>query len=241
LRDKGGIAAKRRFLYRNDMRLLLIEDSERLRRSLVTGLRTAGYAVDTAADGETGLWMAQEAVYDVILLDLMLPIVPGLKVLEQLRAKGSEAHVLILTARDAVDDRVKGLRAGADDYLPKPFAFDELLARVEALCRRAYGRKAPRLEIADLVIDRAARAVTRGGTPITLAPREFALLEFMALRAGEVVSRTEIEAHLYDENTDLMSNAVDAAVYSLRRRIQPDGRAPLLHTRRGHGYVLAPA
>jgi len=223
------------------MRLLLIEDSERLRRSLVAGLRSAGYAVDTEADGETGLWRAQEIPYDVILLDLMLPAVPGLEVLKQLRARGSKAHVLILTARDAVDDRVKGLRAGADDYLPKPFAFEELLARVEALCRRAYGRKEPRLEVADLVIDRAARTVTRGGTPVTLAPREFGLLEFLALRACEVVSRTAIEAHLYDDNADLMSNSVEAAVYALRRKIQPAGTAPLLHTRRGHGYVLAPA
>jgi DNA-binding response OmpR family regulator len=222
------------------MRLLLIEDSERLRRSLNAGLRDAGYAVDVASDGETGLWMAKEQPYDVILLDLMLPVVPGLQVLERLRAHGSQAHVLILTARDAIDDRVKGLRAGADDYLPKPFAFDELLARVEALCRRAYGRKAPRLQIGDLVIDRAARSVARAGLAIPLARREFALLEFLALRAGEVVSRAEIEAHVYDDEAELMSNAVDAAVYSLRRRIQPPGTPPLLHTRRGHGYVLAP-
>ena len=222
------------------MRLLLIEDSERLQRSLAAGLRSAGYAVDIAADGETGLWRAQEIPYDVVLLDLMLPNVPGLEVLKQLRARGSEAHVLILTARDAVDDRVKGLRAGADDYLPKPFAFEELLARIEALCRRAYGRKRPKLAVADLVIDRAARTVTRGGTPIALAPREFGLLEFLALRVHEVVSRTTIEAHLYDDNADLMSNSVEAAVYALRRKIQPAGTAPLLHTRRGHGYVLAP-
>jgi DNA-binding response OmpR family regulator len=223
------------------MRLLLIEDSERLRRSLDAGLRDAGYAVDLAADGETGLWMAKEQPYDVILLDLMLPKIPGLQVLERLRAHGSQAHVLILTARDAVDDRVTGLRAGADDYLPKPFAFAELLARVEALCRRVYGRKAPQLQIDDLVIDRAARAVTRAGTAIPLPRREFALLELLALRAGEVVSRTEIEAHLYNDDADLMSNAIDAAVYSLRRRIQPPGASPLLHTRRGHGYVLATA
>lgn len=223
------------------MRLLLIEDSARLRRSLDAGLRHAGYAVDLAAEGESGLWMAREQPYDVILLDLMLPLVPGLQVLEQLRAHGSQAHVLILTARDAVDDRVKGLRAGADDYLAKPFAFAELLARVEALCRRAYGRKSPQLKVADLVIDRATRSVTRAGASIPLPRREFALLEFLALRAGEVVSRAEIEAHVYNDETDLMSNAVDAAVYSLRRRIQPPGTPPLLHTRRGHGYVLGRA
>jgi DNA-binding response OmpR family regulator len=222
------------------MRLLLIEDSERLRRSLEAGLRDAGYAVDVAADGEIGLWMAKENPYDVVLLDLMLPIVPGLQVLEKLRAAGSTAHVLILTARDAIDDRVKGLRAGADDYLPKPFAFAELLARVEALCRRAYGRKAPQLQVGDLVIDCGARSVARGGVAIPLPRREFALLEFLALRAGEIVSRTEIEAHLYSDETEVISNAVDVAVYSLRRRIQPPGTEPLLHTRRGHGYVLAP-
>jgi DNA-binding response OmpR family regulator len=220
------------------VRLCLIEDSERLRRSLVAGLRDAGYAVDAAEDGETGLWLARENAYDVILLDLMLPRLPGLEVLKRLRAEGSTAHILILTARDAVDDRVNGLRAGADDYLTKPFAFDELLARVEALCRRAYQRKTPFLKVGDLVIDPAARAVTLSGATVDLTPREFALLKFLALRSGEVVSRTEIEAHLYDEDEDLMSNAIDAAVYSLRKKIQPPGSRVLLHTRRGHGYVL---
>ena len=217
------------------MHLLLIEDSERLRRSLAEGLRRAGYAVDLAADGEEGLWKAREFTYDVILLDLMLPGIGGLEVLRQLRACGgvrAEAHVLVLTARDAVDDRVLGLRAGADDYLAKPFVFQELLARVEALARRAYGRKNPLLTIADLVLDRAARTVSRGGVPVALAPREYRLLEFLTLRRGEVISRTEIEAHLYDENAALMSNAVDTAVYALRRKIQPPGTAPLLHTRR---------
>ena len=220
------------------MRLLLIEDSERLRRSLVAGLRDAGYAVDTAEDGENGLWLARENTYDVILLDLMLPRLPGLKVLQRLRAGGSATHVLILTARETVDERVEGLRAGADDYLPKPFAFEELLARVEALCRRAYRRKSPQLLVGDLLIDFAARRVTRAGARLVLTPREFTLLHYLALRAGEVVSRTEIEAHLYDENADVMSNAVDVAVYALRRKIQPPGTVPLLQTRRGHGYVL---
>ncbi len=221
------------------MHLLLIEDSERLRRSLTAGLKRAGYAVDCAADGEDGLWKAQANTYDAILLDLMLPGIDGLEILRRLRAGGSTTHILILTARDAVDDRVRGLRAGADDYLPKPFAFAELLARVEALCRRAYGKKDARLAIGDLVLDRSAHTVARAGRVIPLARREFALLEFLALRAGEVVSRAEIEAHLYDENADLMSNAVDSAVCVLRRKIQPPGSAALLHTRRGHGYMLA--
>ena len=223
------------------MHLLIIEDSERLRRALTDGFRRAGYAVDLAADGADGLWKAQENTYDVILLDLMLPGLGGLEVLRRLRAGGgarAQAHVLVLTARDAVDDRVRGLRAGADDYLPKPFDFQELLARVEALTRRAHGRKNPVLAIGDLALDRAARTVTRGGVRLELAPREFGLLEFLALRSGEVVSRTTIEAHLYDENAELMSNAVDTAICSLRRKIQPPGSVPLLHTRRGHGFVL---
>ncbi len=223
------------------MHLLIIEDSERLRRSLTAGFRRAGYVVDVAADGDDGLWKARELTYDVILLDLMLPGLGGLEVLRQLRTGGSACagtHVLVLTARDAVDDRVRGLRAGADDYLPKPFAFQELLARVEALARRAYGQKNSRLEIGDLVLDRAARSVTRAGQMLVLAPREYRLLELLALRRGEVVSRANIEAHLYDEYAELMSNAVDSAVYSLRRKIQPPGTPPLLHTRRGHGYVL---
>lgn len=223
------------------MHLLIIEDSERLRRSLTVGLRRAGYAVDTAADGEDGLWKAREFTYDVILLDLMLPRLDGIELLRQLRAGDgprSETHVLVLTARDAVDDRVRGLRSGADDYLPKPFDFQELLARVEALARRAYGRKSPVLQIGDLVLDRETRKVERAGILLALAPRDYALLLFLAMRRGEVVTRSEIEAHIYDENSDLMSNAVDAAVYSLRRKIQPAGCTPLLHTRRGHGYVL---
>ena len=229
-----------RFL-KSTVHLLIIEDSERLRRSLAEGFRRAGYAVDLAASGVDGLWKAREFTYDVILLDLMLPGLDGIELLRQLRAGGGEcaaAHVLVLTARDAVDDRVRGLRAGADDYLPKPFDFQELLARVEALARRAYGKKNPLLQIGDLVLDRAARAVTRAGLPLALAPREYGLLEFLALRRGEVVSRTEIEARLYDENAELMSNAVDTAVCALRRKLQPPGTAPLLHTRRGHGYVL---
>ncbi len=223
------------------MHLLIIEDSERLRRSLTAGFRRAGYVVDVAADGDDGLWKARQFTYDVILLDLMLPGLGGLEVLHALRASGgahAETHVLVLTARDAVDDRVRGLRAGADDYLPKPFDFQELLARVEALARRAYGRKSPLLHVGDLVLDRAALTVTRAGAPLALAPREFRLLELLALRRGEVVSRAKIEAHLYDENATLMSNAVDTAVYSLRRKIQPPGTTPLLHTRHGLGYVL---
>jgi DNA-binding response OmpR family regulator len=222
----------------NLMRVLLIEDSERLRTSLVRGLTAAGLAVDAAGNGEDGLWQAETITYDVIILDLMLPGLDGLSVLRRLRAKGQSTHVLILTARDSVEDRVRGLQTGADDYLVKPFAFDELLARVQALCRRGYQRKDPLLAIGDLQINTTARQVTRQGQLIELTPREFMLLEYLALRHGEVISRTEIEAHIYSDTDNLMSNVVDSAICSLRKKISPPGTGQLIHTRRGMGYVL---
>ena len=223
------------------MRVLLVEDSPRLQRNIATALRRSGYAVDTAADGDEGLWLAESHDYDAIVLDLMLPKRDGLEVLRTLRARGRPAHVLLLTARDTVADRVTGLQAGADDYLVKPFALEELLARVQALCRRAYGTKEPRLAIADLEIDPAARAVRRAGQPVELTAREYQLLEYLARRRGEVVSRTDIEAHIYDGLVDPMSNVVDSAVCSLRKKIATTpAAAPLIHTRRGLGYVLAP-
>ena len=220
------------------MRVLLIEDSIRLRESLGRGLRKTGYAVDLAGDGTTGLWSAESNVYDVIILDLMLPGLDGLSLLQQLRANGKTTHVLILTAKDTVEDRVHGLKTGADDYLIKPFAFEELLARVQALCRRSYQRKNPKVNVGDLLIDTAARTAFRNGQSLDLTPREFMLLEYLALRCGEVVSRTDIEAHLYPDAADLMSNVVDSAVCSLRKKITSPGAGPLIQTRRGHGYVL---
>src|SRR5438270_7664211 len=171
------------------MHLLLIEDSPRLQASLGRGLRKAGYVVDIASDGNEGLWLAQSNRYDVIILDLMLPGLDGLSLLRRLREKQNGTHVLILTARDTVENRVSGLQAGADDYLIKPFAFEELLARVQALCRRSYRRKNPKIAIGDLEIDTAARVATREGKTIELTPREFTLLEYLAVRCGEVVSR----------------------------------------------------
>jgi DNA-binding response OmpR family regulator len=220
------------------MRLLIVEDSARLQRTLVTALRRSGYAVDAAGDGEEGLWLAQSNEYDVIVLDIMLPKRDGLSLLAELRRCGSGVHVLLLTARDTVADRVQGLRAGADDYLIKPFALDELLARVQALCRRAYGAKQPRLQIADLEIDPLARSAVRGGQRIELTAREYLLLEYLAHRRGEVVSRSEIEAHIYDGQVDPMSNVVDSAICTLRKKISAGSAAPLIHTRRGLGYVL---
>ena len=220
------------------MRLLLVEDSQRLQRSLGLGLRKLGYALDIAGDGQEGLEQAESNAYDVIILDLMLPKLDGLQVLQRLRAGGNDTHVLILTARDTVDDRVRGLQMGADDFLIKPFAFAELLARVQALVRRRHGRKNPRLVVGALEIDTAARTVARQGAPVSLTPREYALLEYLAARPGQVVSRGELEEHLYDGRIELSSNAVDSAVCALRRRLDPPGQASFIETRRGLGYVL---
>lgn len=220
------------------MRVLFVEDSERLRRSVGAALKKSGYAVDLATDGEAGLWLAQSYEYDVIILDIMLPKMDGWSVLQRLRSAPTRTHVLLLTAKDTVDDRVRGLQAGADDYLTKPFALEELLARVQALCRRAYPAHTPRLVIADLEIDTAAHDVTRAGVPVSLKPREYQLLEYLARRVGEVVSRADIEAHIYDQQVDPMSNVVDSAISSLRKKISVPNAAPLILTRHGVGYVL---
>jgi DNA-binding response OmpR family regulator len=201
-------------------------------------LRRAGYAVDVTGDGREGLWMAESNNYDVVVLDLMLPGIDGLSVLRQLRTKHNSTHVLVLTAKDAVEDRVRGLDAGADDYLIKPFAFEELLARIQALCRRSYERKNPVITMGDLQINLASRKAIRRGKTIDFTAREFMLLEYLALRRGEVVSRSDIEAHIYADSVELMSNVVDSAICILRKKITPPGAAPLIHTRRGSGYVL---
>jgi DNA-binding response OmpR family regulator len=220
------------------VRLLLIEDSERLQRSLGAGLRKAGYAVDITGDGSEGLRRAQACDYDVIVLDLMLPGLDGLTLLKRLRELGNNVHVIVLTAKDTIEDRVRGLQTGADDYLIKPFAFDELLARIQALVRRGHGPKSPLLRVGHLEIDTAARAVTVAGNPVDLAPREYALLEYLARRRGTVVSRADIERHIYDESVDLMSNVVDSAICALRRRIEVPGSPSPIRTRRGMGYML---
>jgi DNA-binding response OmpR family regulator len=221
------------------MRILVIEDFELLRTAVCQGLREAGYAVDWAADGQTGLWQAKSGDYDVIVLDLMLPKLDGLSLLRQLREGGSASHVLILTAKDTTSDRVNGLDCGADDYLVKPFELAELLARVRALVRRHYKAKNPVLRIDDLEIDTAVRAVRRGGQVIELTPREYALLEFLVLRQGEIVTRSDVWEHVYEFNDDATSNVVDVFIGHLRRKIEMAGHTRLIHTRRGHGYVLA--
>ncbi len=221
------------------MRVLLVEDSLRLQASLTTALQRSGYAVDAALDGEEGLWRAKSEDYDAMVLDLMLPKRDGLSVLTALRRQGRTVHVLILTARDTVEDRVRGLQAGADDYLVKPFALEEFLARVQALCRRrTSGGRQTLLAVGDLEIDTVAHTVRRDGAKIALTAREYQLLEYLAERRGHVVTRGEIEAHIYDAKVDPMSNVVDSAVCVLRRKLAAGDAPPLIHTRRGIGYLL---
>ncbi len=220
------------------MRVLLVEDYAPVRNSVTQGLREAGFAVDAASEGEEGLWYATSNEYDVIVLDLMLPKIDGLTILSRLRQAGNAAAVLILTARDALDDRVKGLNLGADDYLVKPFAFEELLARVRAMVRRKYEAKDPVIRIEDLEIDTSARTVRRAEKVIELTAREYALLQFLALRRGQVVSRTDIWEHVYDFNAVTESNVVDVYIGYLRKKIERPDLPKLIHTRRGQGYVL---
>jgi DNA-binding response OmpR family regulator len=220
------------------MRILVVEDYAPLRASLIQGLGEAGFAVDATGDGDEGLWYARSNPYDLILLDVMLPGRDGLDITRALRAEGCASHILLLTAKDTVEDRVRGLDRGADDYLVKPFAFAELLARVRALVRRSYQAKDPILRIADLEIDTAARVVRRGAEAIELSPREYALLEYLAARAGQVVSRSDIWEHTYDFASESGSNVVDVYIGYLRRKIERDGLPRLIHTRRGLGYVL---
>ena len=223
------------------MRLLFVEDSKRLQESVCGGLRRMGYAVDSAEDGIEGLWLAESNAYDVIILDLMLPKLDGLGLLRRLREAGRNDHVLILTAKDAVADRVAGLDAGADDYLGKPFEFPELLARVRALGRRTYQAKTPKLALGDgLLLDTVLREVVRDGAPLPLAltRREYTLLELLALRRGTPVTRTEIEHRIYDERAEPMSNVVEVAVCGLRRKIDAPGAPSRIQTVRGTGYLL---
>jgi two-component system OmpR family response regulator len=215
------------------MRILVVEDEPRLLRSLAQALREEGYAVDTADTGDDGLYKAENVDYDAIVLDVMLPGLDGWQVLERLR-KQKRTPVLMLTARDATRDRVRGLDTGADDYLVKPFDLSELLARLRAVIRRAAGKAHSRLEFGDLAIDTGARSVTRAGEPVILTAREYAILEFLALHRGEVVSRTALYEHLFDESDDTLSNLLDVHVFNLRKKLGRD----LIATRRGQGYCI---
>jgi DNA-binding response OmpR family regulator len=220
------------------MKLLLVDDYLPLRKSISKGLREAGYAVDVAADGENALWFAMSGEYDVIVLDLVLPVLDGLSVLRKLRLKEPTPHVLIISAKDAVNDRVRGLDAGADDYLVKPFAFEELLSRIRALMRRKYAQKAHTIRIEGLEIDTTSQRVWRGEEEISLTLREYALLEYLAMRQGETISRSDIWEHLYDFADTSTSNVVDVYVGYLRKKIDLLGEPSLIRTVRGRGYAL---
>jgi two-component system OmpR family response regulator len=215
------------------MRLLVIEDEPDLLASLAKALREEGYAVDTAADGEEGLYKAQNADYDAIVLDVMLPRLDGWQVLERLR-RSRRTPVLMLTARDAARDRVHGLDTGADDYVVKPFDLPELFARLRALIRRAAGHTTNVIEIGDVAIATAARQVTRSGQSVPLTPREYALVEFLALHRGAVVTRTALYEHLFDEDDDTLSNLLDVHVSNLRKKLG----AEFIRTHRGQGYSI---
>jgi heavy metal response regulator len=221
------------------MRLLLVEDDSKIASFVAKGLREAGFAVDVAEDGEQGLDLALGQVYDAAVLDIMLPKMDGLALIENLRKQKINTPVIILSAKRSVDDRIKGLQAGGDDYLTKPFSFSELLARVQALLRRAHGRSEPaRLEVADLSVDLITREIRRAGTKIDLQPREFALLEYLLRNIDRVVSKTMILEHVWDYSFDPQTNVVDVLVHRLRMKVDQDFDKKLIHTIRGVGYVL---
>jgi len=215
------------------MRILLIEDEADLLAGLAKALREEGYAVDTAADGEEGLYKATEVSYDAIVLDVMLPHLDGWKVLERVR-ESRKTPVLMLTARDAARDRVRGLDSGADDYLVKPFDLMELFARLRAIIRRSAGQTVNTIEIGGVSVDTAARRVTLAGNPVALTAREYCLLEFLAMHRGETVTRTALYEHLFDEDDDSLSNLLDVHISNLRKKLGHE----LIETRRGHGYCI---
>ncbi len=222
------------------MRILLVEDDKKVASFIRKGLEEEGYAVDVAVDGQTGLEMGLDRVHDVIVLDVLLPGKSGFQVVRELRQARIATPVLLLTARDTVEDKVQGLDAGADDYLTKPFAFAELVARVRALLRRGAEARSPKLQVTDLVLDPTTRTVTRGGRPISLTNREFALLEYLMRNAGKVVSKTMILSHVWEYNFDTQTNLVDVLVSRLREKLDRPFEHKLLHTVRGVGYVLRP-
>jgi DNA-binding response OmpR family regulator len=220
------------------MKALLIEDSERLRRSLQHGLSRSGFAVDAVGDGLEGYDYARHGSYDVIVLDLMLPGLDGLGVLRRLREAGNDVHVLILSARDQVAERIEGLQLGADDYLTKPFDFEELVARMQALVRRKFGGKNTRHRFGSLVIDTSRRVAERGDQEIALTRNEFMILEYLLARRGRVVSKPELLDHLYAGSDHGSENAVEVFVHQLRKKVHVEGEPAIIQTRRGHGYVV---
>lgn len=220
------------------MRVLLVEDEPRVAGFVAKGLRERAYAVDIARDGEEALYYAGVNEYDLVILDVMLPIKDGYGVCRELRGSGFRAPILMLTARDDVDDRVAGLDSGADDYLTKPFDFKELLARLRALSRRNTQIRPGVLHVADLTLNPESHAVSRGGKRISVTAKEYALLEFLMLNQNRVVNREQIAQHVWDENFDPFSNIIDVYVRRLRTKIDAGFAPPLIHTRRGEGYIL---
>jgi two-component system copper resistance phosphate regulon response regulator CusR len=221
------------------MRILVVEDDPRIARFVSQGLREQTYAVDVTGDGEDALYKLAVNEYDAVILDLMIPGRDGLAVCRELRASGSNVPVLMLTARDALEDRIAGLDTGADDYLTKPFEVTELLARLRALLRRGHVVRPATISVADLVIDTRAHSVTRAGRRVELTAKEYALLEYLARERGRVLGRAEIAEHVWDENFDPMSNLIDVNINRLRRKVDDGFAPPLIHTRRGEGYLLA--
>jgi len=221
------------------MRILVVEDEKSIARFIRQGLEEAGYAVDVAEDGQEGLQYARVADYDILVLDIMLPGVDGLELLRALRREGKKTPALMLTARDTVDDRVQGLDAGADDYLVKPFAFPELLARIRALLRRPPLQAGTVLQVGDLEMDTSTREVRRGERPVELTPREYAVLEYLMRHPNQVLTRTQIGEHVWNFDFYHESNVIDVYIGYLRRKIEDEGERPLIHTVRGVGYRLS--
>jgi two-component system copper resistance phosphate regulon response regulator CusR len=220
------------------MRLLLVEDEARVARFIARGLREQAYAVDVATNGEDALYQAAINTYDAIILDVMIPMKDGFTVCRELRAEGSRVPVLMLTARDAVEDRIQGLDTGADDYLTKPFEFGELLARLRALLRRGQELRPLIVSVADLTIDTRGQQARRSGRLLNLTTKEYALLEYLSRNAGRVIGREEIAEHVWDERFDPFSNLIEVYVNRLRHKVDEPFDQPLIHTRRGAGYVL---
>ncbi|MCU1273578.1 MAG: DNA-binding response regulator [Bryobacterales bacterium] len=220
------------------MRILLVEDEPRVAAFIAKGLREQAYAIDVARDGEQALYFAAVNAYDLLILDVMLPVKDGYAVCRELRRAGTRTPILMLTARDAVDDRVTGLDCGADDYLTKPFDFKELLARLRALSRRSAEVRPAVLRVADLILNTANHAVSRAGKPVSLTAKEYALLEFLVLNENRIVNREQIAQHVWDENFDPFSNIIDVYVRRLRTKVDAGFDRPLINTRRGEGYIL---
>jgi DNA-binding response OmpR family regulator len=225
--------------WQKKMRVLIIEDEIKLARNIAKVLEeSASFVTDISSDGEDGRHMALSNSYDLIILDLMLPKIPGLKILQGLRQKGHRTPVLILTARDATEDVIQGLDLGCDDYLTKPFEMRELIARCKAMVRRAYDRPNPLLQVGDLTVDTTSRVVTFQGQSVLLPAMEYRLLEYLVIRAGQIVSKEEIIDHLYDFHSETFSNTVEVYISSLRRKIDPGPQHVLIHTIRGRGYLI---